>query len=384
MMVTAYITGIEVVLPNKSVNNQELENVLGLINEKPSRSKNRILKNNGITSRYYAIDPQTGKPSHTNAQLTAEAVRTLSRNSHFPLEEIDCLVCGTSSPDQLIPNHALMVHGELGCPPCEVVATIGVCCSGITAFKYGYMSVSSGSSKNAVTTGSEVASSAFRGVYFQPEIEAKIQDLEAKPIIGFEKDFLRWMLSDASAAVLITDTPRSDGISLRIEWVDIISFANELETCMYAGAVKKADGSLQGWRAAENPQEVWQESYWALKQDVKVLGENIIFYGIQKGFAQIRDKYNLKPNDITWYLPHYSSEHFKQPLYDELVEIGFEITFDKWFTNLPYKGNTGSASIFVMLEELMSSGKLERGDRIFCLIPESARFLYAYMLLTAV
>lgn len=383
-MVTAYITGIEVVLPNKSVNNQELENVLGLINEKPSRSKNRILKNNGITSRYYAIDPQTGKPSHTNAQLTAEAVRTLSRNSHFPLEEIDCLVCGTSSPDQLIPNHALMVHGELGCPPCEVVATIGVCCSGITAFKYGYMSVSSGSSKNAVTTGSEVASSAFRGVYFQPEIEAKIQDLEAKPIIGFEKDFLRWMLSDASAAVLITDTPRSDGISLRIEWVDIISFANELETCMYAGAVKKADGSLQGWRAAENPQEVWQESYWALKQDVKVLGENIIFYGIQKGFAQIRDKYNLKPNDITWYLPHYSSEHFKQPLYDELVEIGFEITFDKWFTNLPYKGNTGSASIFVMLEELMSSGKLERGDRIFCLIPESARFLYAYMLLTAV
>ncbi|MBH8573703.1 beta-ketoacyl-ACP synthase III [Nostocaceae cyanobacterium CENA369] len=384
MMVTAYITGIEVVLPNKSVNNQELENVLGLINEKPSRSKNRILKNNGITSRYYAIDPQTGKPSHTNAQLTAEAVRTLSRNSHFPLEEIDCLVCGTSSPDQLIPNHALMVHGELGCPPCEVVATIGVCCSGMTAFKYGYMSVSSGLSKNAVTTGSEVASSAFRGVYFQPEIEAKIQDLEAKPIIGFEKDFLRWMLSDASAAVLITDTPRSDGISLRIEWVEIVSFANELETCMYAGAIKKADGSLQGWRAAENPQEVWQESYWALKQDVKVLGENIISYGIQKGFAQIRDKYNLKPNDITWYLPHYSSEHFKQPLYDDLVEIGFEITFDKWFTNLPYKGNTGSASIFVMLEELMSSGKLERGDRIFCLIPESARFLYAYMLLTAV
>ncbi|WP_318780836.1 beta-ketoacyl-ACP synthase III [Dendronalium phyllosphericum] len=383
-MVTAYITGIEVVLPNKSVNNQELENVLGLINEKPSRSKNRILKNNGITSRYYAIDPQTGKPSHTNAQLTAEAVRTLSRNSHFPLEEIDCLVCGTSSPDQLIPNHALMVHGELGCPPCEVVATIGVCCSGMTAFKYGYMSVSSGLSKNAVTTGSEVASSAFRGVYFQPEIEAKIQDLEAKPIIGFEKDFLRWMLSDASAAVLITDTPRSDGISLRIEWVEIVSFANELETCMYAGAIKKADGSLQGWRAAENPQEVWQESYWALKQDVKVLGENIISYGIQKGFAQIRDKYNLKPNDITWYLPHYSSEHFKQPLYDDLVEIGFEITFDKWFTNLPYKGNTGSASIFVMLEELMSSGKLERGDRIFCLIPESARFLYAYMLLTAV
>ncbi len=66
------------------------------------------------------------------------------------------------------------------------------------------------------------------------------------------------------------------------------------------------------------------------------------------------------------------------------MEIGFEIPLDKWFTNLTYKGNTGSASIFVMLEELVSSGKLEQGDKIFCLVPESARFLYAYMLLTVV
>ncbi|MFB2770251.1 beta-ketoacyl-ACP synthase III [Pelatocladus sp. BLCC-F211] len=383
-MNSAYITGLGVFLPNEPVNNEEIENVLGLVNGKPSRSKNRILKNNGIKSRYYAIDPKTGKQTHTNAQLTAQAVRVLTKNTNLFLEEIECLVCGTSSPDQIIPNHALMVHGELGCPPCEVVATSGVCCSGMTAFKYGYMNVSSGWSKNAVTTGSEVASTAFKGMYFQPEIEAKIQDLAAKPIIAFEKDFLRWMLSDAAAAVLITDTPRQNGISLRIDWVDIISFANELETCMYAGGVKKADGSLQGWREVENPEQVWKESYFALKQDAKLLGENVVPYGIQKGFAQVRDKHNLKVDDITWYLPHYSSEHFKQPLYDELVGIGFEIPFDKWFTNLTYKGNTGSASIFVMLEELMSSGKLEPGDKIFCLIPESARFLYAYMLLTVV
>ncbi|MFN6568085.1 beta-ketoacyl-ACP synthase III [Dendronalium sp. ChiSLP03b] len=383
-MVSAYITGIGVFLPNEPINNEEIENVLGLVNGKPSRSKSRILKNNGIKSRYYAIDPKTGKQTHNNAQLTAEAVHNLSKDYNLPLEKIECLVCGTSGPDQFIPNHALMVHGELGCPPCEVIATSGVCCAGVTAFKYGYMSVSSGLTKNAVTTGSELVSNALTGIYFQPEIEAKIQDLETKPIIAFEKDFLRWMLSDAAAAVLITDTPRQDGLSLRIDWIDIISFANELDTCMYMGAIKKADGSLQGWREVENPEEVWQESYFALKQDAKLLGENVVSYGIQKGFTQVRDKHNLKPDDITWYLPHYSSEHFKQSLYDELVEIGFHIPFDKWFTNLTYKGNTGSASIFVMLEELMSSGKVERGDKIFCLVPESARFSYAYMHLTAI
>ncbi len=92
----------------------------------------------------------------------------------------------------------------------------------------------------------------------------------------------------------------------------------------------------------------------------------------------------MKANDITWFLPHYSSEFFRQQLHDKMAEIGVHITYDKWFTNLTSKGNTGSASIFVMLEELISSGKIQRGDKIFCLVPESARFSYAYMHLTAV
>jgi 3-oxoacyl-[acyl-carrier-protein] synthase-3 len=382
-MTSAYITGLGVFLPNEPVSNEEIENILGLINGKPSKAKKRILQNNGIKSRYYAIDPKTGKQTHTNAQLTAEAVHVLLRNSNFPIEEIECLACGTSSPDQFVPNHAVMVHGELGCPACEVISTSGVCCSGMTAFKYGYMSVSSGLSKNAVVTGSELVSSILTAKFFQPEIEAKIQELEARPIISFEKDFLRWMLSDAAAAVLIKDTPRQDGISLRIDWVDIVSFANERETCMYAGSVKRADGSLHGWRDVEHPSEIWKESYLVVKQDAKLLGENIISYGI-KGLLQILDKYRISPDNIDWLLPHYSSEYFMQPLYTSLENIGFSIPLDKWFTNLTYKGNTGSASIFVILEELMSSGKVKRGDKILCLVPESARFSYAYMHLTAV
>lgn len=382
-MVSAYITGIGVFLPHEPVNNDEIENVLGLINGKPSRSKHRILQNNGIKTRYYAIDPKTGKQTHNNAQLTAEAVRILLNNSNLPLEEIECLVCGTSIPDQLIPNHAVMVHGEIGCPPCEVISTSGVCCSGVSALKYGYMSVSSGLSKNAVTTGSEAVSRILRAKHFQPEIEARIQDLEAKPIIGFEKDFLRWMLSDAAAAVLVTDKPRQDGLSLRIDWVDLVSFANQLDTCMYLGAEKKADGSLQGWPDVENSEEVWKEGYFSLKQDARLLGENIIPYG-PKAFLKIQEKYNVNLDDITWFLPHYSSEYFRQPLQDYITKLGINIPYEKWFTNLTSKGNTGSASIFVILEELMSLGKIKQGDKIFCMVPESARFSYAYMHLTAV
>ena len=206
----AYITDIGVFLPNSPVDNENIEDILGLINHKPSRTKSRILRNNGIKFRYYAIDPYTGMQTHNNAQLTAEAIRTLSKKGDLSLEEIECLVCGTSCPDQLVPNHAVMVHGELANPPCEVISTSGVCCSGMTAFKYGYMSVAFGLTKNAVTSGSELVSNALRALYFKPEIEARIKELEEKPVIGFEKDFLRWMLSDAAAAVLIKNNPRQD------------------------------------------------------------------------------------------------------------------------------------------------------------------------------
>jgi 3-oxoacyl-[acyl-carrier-protein] synthase-3 len=67
-----------------------------------------------------------------------------------------------------------------------------------------------------------------------------------------------------------------------------------------------------------------------------------------------------------------------------MTAIGFQIPYDKWFTNLITKGNTGSASIFVIMEELFHSGKLRTGQKMLCFIPESGRFSMAYMMLTVV
>ncbi|MBO1067339.1 MULTISPECIES: beta-ketoacyl-ACP synthase III [Nostocales] len=382
-MSDAYINGIGVFLPNQPVTNDEIENLLGMLNGKPSRSKKRILNNNGIKTRYYAIDPVTGKQTHNNTQITAEAIRNLTKKVNFSLEELDCLVCGTSGPDQLFPHHGLMVHGELGFPSCEVASTAGVCCAGVASFKYGYMNVLSGLTKNAITTGSELVSNALRSVYFQPEIDTKVAELERNPTLGFEKDFIRWMLSDAAGAILIENTPRLEGLSLRIDWVEYISYANELESCMYMGCKKLEDGSLKGWREVDNPDQVHQESYFAVQQDVKLLGENVISYG-GKGLSSVREKRNLDADKISWFLPHYSSEFFREKTHDIIAKAGVPIPYEKWFTNLTTKGNTGSASIYLMLEELLYSGKLQKGETIFCLVPESSRFSYGYIHLTVV
>ena len=69
---------------------------------------------------------------------------------------------------------------------------------------------------------------------------------------------------------------------------------------------------------------------------------------------------------------------------DCLAEADLPIPQERWFTNLTSKGNTGAASIFIILEELFNGGRLRRGERLLCYVPESGRFSSAFMHLTVV
>ena len=236
---SVYITATTSVLPNAPVANDQMERILGQLGDKPSRARLTVLRSNGIEARHYCIDPVTLEPTHTNATLTAEAVRELA-NEGFDLNTLECLACGTSIADQLMPNHAVMVHGELGLPPLEAVATAGVCLSGLASVKYAYMAVASGAHSNAVATGSEL-SSAMMSVR-NLVVESDTGEVDLKPELSFDRDFLRWMLSDGAGALLMQPEPREGRLNLRIDWIDMFSYAGTLPTCMYAGAVKDADG----------------------------------------------------------------------------------------------------------------------------------------------
>lgn len=374
-----YITATGAFLPHAPVGNDDMERLLGQVGHKPSRARRTILRSNGIVSRHYAIDPQTLQFTHNNAQLAAEAVRALDADQ----QKIACLACGTSIADQLMPGHASMVQGELALPACDVLSAGGVCVAGMTALKYAVNAVRTGDCNYAVATGSELSSASMKADNFSAEIDSHVEAIEKQPELAFEKDFLRWMLSDGAGAVLLENTPRSTGISLRIDWIDILSYAGEMETCMYAGAVKHADGTLRGWQhKGDTPRD--SESVMAVKQDVKLLNEQIIFYTVEKPLQTIIKKRDLVAESVDYFLPHYSSLFFRDKVHAGLQRAGLDIPLARWFTNLASKGNTGSASIYIMLDELFRSGKLQRGEKLLCYIPESGRFSTAFMHLTVV
>jgi 3-oxoacyl-[acyl-carrier-protein] synthase-3 len=376
---SVYINKLASFLPNDPVSNEEMENILGRINNQPSKAKPLILRNNQIKTRYYASDKQ-GNPTHTNTELTKLAIEKLF-DKNFGLEDIEVLSCGTTTPDQLLPAHAAMVHGALGGHSVEINSTTGACSAGIQALKFGYLSILSGTASNAVCTGSERFSIWMLAKYFKEE-GAKVAQLEGDGIIAFEKDFLRFMLSDGACAVLLQDMPNPDALSLKVEWVEQRSFAHELPACMYAGAIKDASGEFIGW--SDLDQDVWTgQSVFAIKQDTKLLGDFIV----KKGGELIKElaaSGKFDPEKLSYFLPHLSSQYFASRIAKELDLIGLPIPSSKWFTNLSWVGNVGAASPFLMLEELFNSGKLKKDDQLLLMIPESARFNYAYVLLTVV
>lgn len=378
-MKKVYITRLSKFLPNQPISNDEMEDYLGRISNAPSRSKGLILRSNKIHTRYYALD-KNGESTHSNAQLTAEAVRGL-QNDSFDLNDMELLTGGTTSPDQMVPSHISMVQGELELNPIEILSAAGSCNAGMQALKYGYLSVLSGNTKNAVCTGSEKLSAWMHARNFKKESDRLIE-LEKNPIVGFEKDFLRWMLSDGAGAALLQDEPNKEGLSLRIDWIDFRSYSNELKTCMYAGTEKLEDGNTIPWRDLSADEQA-EKSIFSLKQDVKILGDNIVEKG-NEFMLEIMEKRNFSTDDFDYFLPHLSSEYFRSKIDNIIKSSNLEIPQEKWFTNLVKVGNVGAASIYLMLEELLASGKLKKGEKLFLMVPESARFSYAFSMLTVV
>ena len=370
-----YINGIGKFLPGEPISNDRMEDYLGKINDRPSKVKQRILKSNGIQQRYYAIDEQQNT-KYLNSQMAALAIRDVLTQTNFDATNIDLLACATSWGDLLLPGFASMVHGELPeLPALETSSNYGVCCAGVTALSYAASQVELGKRRNAIAVASEFASRLFKSSKF--EVEANIK---AGKQLSFDTEFLRWMLSDGAGAFLVQNHPNSQGISLKLEWIELVSHANAYPVCMYAGT--PAEETTKSWLDYPDYLTAAEAGAMNLRQNIRLL-DNVIKLGVE-GWLKLVDLGRVKPEEIDWLLCHYSSHFFRGQIVELLTKANCMIPEEKWFTNLYTRGNTGCASIYLMLEEIFNSGKLQLGQKIFCFIPESGRFTTAYMMLTVV
>ncbi|CAN5756828.1 beta-ketoacyl-ACP synthase III [soil metagenome] len=372
---SAYITGVGSYLPGDPVDNDQLEGRLGVLNGGSDRLRDRMLEANGILTRHYALD-EHGYPTMLNEELAERAIRSAVANRGVALEDVGMLAVGTTQADLPVPGFASMVHGRLGGGSKEILSAGGVCCSGIAALRAAEDAVRLGRHQVAVAAGSELVSRALRASRLDTATSGDRR-------LAFGAEFLRWMLSDGAGAVVIEDRPRPDGLSLRVDWSMLESHAHRFPVCMYAGAV---DGeSIRAgdtWQDLPTVTEADAASMLNLRQDVALLN-GVVALGVERYVELVREG-RIHPEKVDHLLCHYSSEYFRGDIVKLMSEAGLMIPEDRWFTNLHSKGNTGAASIYIMLEEAWRTGRFGSGDRILLIVPESGRFSVSFVHLTCV
>lgn len=367
-----YLESAGYFMPGEPVSNEAMDSYIAPLNRLSGRIKSRILAENGIKQRYYAIDAE-GATVFSNAQLAANAIRDCLRRGDSDLADVSLLASGSSGGDALMPGFSNMIQGELAAPPMETLSVHGICAAGVSAIQVAAQGVEMGGHASALAVASELPSRLFKRSRFA----ARGYDAD------FDAHFLRWMLSDGAGAVLLGNTGRplpgaSQGVRLRLKWVHQRSFSGDYPVCMQLGlSADRAKGHLDypSWNEAET------DGALSLRQDIRLL-PHLFDIGIHEYAKLVRDGW-VDPDQVDHFLCHYSSEKFIPVVEDLMEKAGLVIPRDRWFSNLAWRGNTGAASILIMLAEFLETREVKPGEQIFCYIPESGRFMAAYMLLEA-
>jgi 3-oxoacyl-[acyl-carrier-protein] synthase-3 len=371
-----FITGTGAFLPGPAVGVAGMENHLGRVYGRDSILGKRVLRWNGIETRHYAMGTD-GSVLHTSADMCARAVQAALDDAGGELKKLQFLATATTQGDYLVPGHATAVQGALAGPPMEIASFQSVCCSSLMAAKAAWLSVRAGEHDMAVACASE-----FSSRWFQPSFYEGTALCDEKGRLCAEADFLRFTLSDGAGAVVCEPKPSNKGVSLRISYIDIVSLAGTFDPCMWAGApLDGRDDLVNAWSHA-GPVKAHAAGAISLLQDFQLLKRVIrAWIGV---YLKKVDEGRINPQEVDWLLCHYSAKSLRQEIISLLKNTAGMIAEEKWFSVLKEKGNTGSASIWIMLDALLKSGKLAPGQKVLCVVPESGRAMVGFLMAEAV
>jgi 3-oxoacyl-[acyl-carrier-protein] synthase III len=359
-----YITATGAFFPGEPVGNDRIDEYIAPLNGASRRIKRRILAENGIEHRYYATEPD-GATRYSTARMAAEAIRSCLAAARLEPGDLDLLCTGTSGGDATLPGFANMVQGELSAPPLATSSHSGVCAAGIAALQHAAMALESGRAQRAVVVTSETPSRLFKRSRFA----SRGYDID------FDAHFLRWMLSDAAGAWLLETRPRGPR-SLKLRGVHLQSFSGDYPVCMQVGLDPAGGKSYLDYPSFA---EAESGGAYALRQNIRLL-PNLFDIGIHEYVRLARSGW-FDPRRLDHFLCHYSSQRFAPVVRDLLVKAGLAIPDELWYSNLKTRGNTGAASIFVMLDDFLRERAVRPGEQIMCFVPESGRFTVGYLLM---
>lgn len=302
---TSKIIGTGSYLPSHVVTNDDLAKVVDTDDE-------WISSRTGIKERRI-VDNE----NEETAYLASMAAKAAIEDAGISPEEIDLILLATMSPDQVLPNVACEVQEAVGAIH-AVGMDLNAACSGfVFALNTAHAYITSGIYKNILVIGAETVSKTIDWA-----------DRSTCVLFG-----------DGAGAVVVT-----------------ASESGSYEMVMGADGRKK-DALTCKSRPMNNLflknsdlEYIKMEGQEVFKFAVKTVPECII---------QVMEKAKVTTEDIKFFVLHQANQRILSSVAKRL-----KVSMDKIPMNVDRYGNTSSASIPILLDELNKKGLLQEGDKL--------------------
>ncbi len=306
--IRAAITGVHGYVPDYILTNKELETIVETNDE-------WITSRTGIKERRILKGENQG-----TSVLAIEAVKGLLKKTQTNPEDIDLIICATTTPDMLFPATANIVGDQVGAKNAFGYDLSAACSGFLFALTTGAQFVETGKYKKVVVIGADKMSS----------------------IVDYQDRSTCILFGDGGGAVLLEPTEEEFGIMDAILKSDGTG-APYLH--MKAGGSRRP-ASAQTVNAREH--FVYQEGAAVFKFAVTNMAEVS---------AEIMAKNNLQSEDIAWLVPHQANKRIIDATANRMGISG-----EKVMMNIHKYGNTTSGTIPLCLWDY--EGTLKKGDNL--------------------
>lgn len=304
----ASITGIHGYVPDYILTNAELETMVATNDEwivsRTGIKERRILKGEGLGS------------SH----MGAEAVKGLLAKTNTAPEEIDLLICATTTPDFVFPCTANLICDMVGIRNIGSFDIQAACSGFVYALTMGSQFIETEKYKKIIVVGSD-------------KMSAIVDYTDRKTCVLF---------GDGAGAVLLE--PDTEGYG-------IIDSIVRSDGAGQPYLHQKAGGSRYP-PTHETIDKRWHYAYQDGAQVFKFAVTNMADVS-----AEIMEKNNLSGDDVAWLVPHQANRRIIEATANRMG-----VGMDKVMMNIQNYGNTTAATIPLCLWNYES--QLKRGDNL--------------------
>lgn len=294
------IIGTGSYLPEKILTNQALEAFVDTTHE-------WIVERTGILQRHVAAEDE--RVSSMGVIAANEALKA----SHLSVNDIDLIVVGTSTPDQVFPSTASVIAKALGIKHC-IAFDINAACAG---FLYALNVVdtfvkSNPQVKNALVIGSEIMSR----------------------VIDWEDRSTCVLFGDGAGAVVLQ---RSDVPGI-------------LSTHLHADGQHADILVATGYRKTTPKPRMHMKGKEVFKCAVNNMGDLV---------EEVLKQNDIDKSEVDWLIPHQANMRIIASIAKKL-----NMPMSRVIQTVGEQGNTSSASVPLALDTGIRQGKIQKGDKI--------------------